>query len=221
MPNDHEIKVFFSNRESTCQDCKKTIQRSEKITLKNHEPTCMECSDLDHLIFLPSGNAALTVRSKKYSNLYAVVLKWSSSRKRNERQGLLVEKEALEKAEQECLSDEELRNRQKENRRARDKIQDKQYVKDFAAEIINLYPNCPKDTAVQIAQHACEKYSGRVGRSADAKKFDPSMITLAVRAHIRHVETEYDELLMKGWDRYVARESVNDKIDGVLSCWGS
>jgi hypothetical protein len=54
---------------------------------------------------------------------------------------------------------------------------------------------------VQIAEHACRKYSGRVGRSAAAKQFDEQAIQLAVVAHIRHRYIRYDELLFKGWDR--------------------
>ena len=64
---------------------------------------------MDHLEFLPAGDMALTLRAKKYSSMYAVVLKWSRVRKRYERQGLLVQNEALEKAEQECLVDADLR----------------------------------------------------------------------------------------------------------------
>jgi hypothetical protein len=63
---------------------------------------------LDHLIFLPSGNAALTRRAGKYSTLSAVVLQWSRARKRYERQGLLVEEAALQRAQKECLADDEI-----------------------------------------------------------------------------------------------------------------
>ncbi|MBF0227600.1 MAG: hypothetical protein HQK76_19305 [Desulfobacterales bacterium] len=121
---------------------------------------CLSCSDLDHLEFLPSGNNALTIRSKKHSTLYAVVLKWSKSRKRYERQGLLVEKQAIEKAESECLKDSEVR----EIRRIRDaekrKELDQEYIKSFKQKIREMFPNCPKDREKVIAEHACLKYSG-------------------------------------------------------------
>ena len=74
----------------------------------------MACADLDHLIFLPSGNTALTRRARKHSNLSAVVLKWSRARKRYERQGLLVEEQAIKRAEAECLADDEVRARRGE-----------------------------------------------------------------------------------------------------------
>lgn len=54
---------------------------------------------------------------------------------------------------------------------------------------------------------------------AAAKAFDEQAIHLAVVAHIRHVETRYDELLMCGWDRIAARQSVEDTIQSVLSKW--
>jgi len=45
-----------------------------------------------------------------------LVLRWRRARKRYEQQGLLVEDQALEQAEKECLSDSEVRER----RRARE-----------------------------------------------------------------------------------------------------
>ena len=56
-------------------------------------------ADLDHLVFLPSGDAAVTRRARKLSTRAAVVLKWSRARSRYERQGLLVEEDALQEAE--------------------------------------------------------------------------------------------------------------------------
>jgi len=56
-----------------------------------------------------------------------------------------------------------------------------------------------------IAEHACQKYSGRVGRSAAAKALDEQAVHLAVIAHIRHAETGYDALLAQGCERSEAR----------------
>jgi len=84
---------------------------------------------------------------------------------------------------------------------------------------MSLYPGCPHGREVEIAEHACLKYSGRIGRSAAAKKFDEYAIQLAVIAHIRHVETEYDEYLADYYDRQYAREQVKDAVDSVLSKW--
>ena len=70
-----------------------------------------------------------------------------------------------------------------------------------------------------IAEHACQKYSGRVGRSAAAKALEPAAIDLAVGAAVRHRWTRYDELLMAGWDRNDARAEVWADVATVLDRW--
>ncbi|MCX5817986.1 MAG: DUF2293 domain-containing protein [Proteobacteria bacterium] len=219
--DDSEIAVFISTRESTCSECGEDLGPHAWITLaKNKGALCLECADLGHLRFLPSGNTALTRRAKKNSQLYAVVLKWSKARKRYERQGLLVEESALEQAETECLADTEARERRRNREAERREVIDKEYVKKYGEQIRRYYPCMPLGLEVKIAEHACDKYSGRVGRSKEAKGFDEKSITLAIVAHIRHAETEYDELLMRGVDRYDARRIISDKINQVLKRWG-
>ncbi len=61
-------------------------------------PVCMACANMDQLVFLPSGDAALTRRAKAASHLSAVVVRFSRSRGRYERQGILVEEAALASA---------------------------------------------------------------------------------------------------------------------------
>jgi hypothetical protein len=58
-----------------------------------------------------------------------------------------------------------------------------------------------------------------VGRSVGAKSLDDKFILLAVIAHIRHTETNYDEFVSQGIDRSLAREGVKDEIDKVLTRW--
>src|SRR5215470_2971111 len=115
MNQDQELKVFISSRESTCDECKEHLGSKAWITLAGEKGAlCLACADLDHLVFLPSGEMALTRRARKHSTLAAVVLKWSRARKRYERQGLLVEEQALQQAEEECLADDEARARRRE-----------------------------------------------------------------------------------------------------------
>ena len=122
MNKEEELKVFISLRDSQCGECGEHIGIKAWITLKEDKGAlCLSCADLDHLIFLPSGDAALTRRSRKHSMLSAVVLKWSRARKRYERQGLLVEARALEQAELECLKDGEARARKRERNAAKKK----------------------------------------------------------------------------------------------------
>jgi hypothetical protein len=40
-----------------------------------------------------------------------------------------------------------------------------------------------------------------------------------VIAHIRHVETRYDDLLSRGYERHAARDLVEEEIDRVLTQW--
>ncbi len=93
------------------------------------------------------------------------------------------------------------------------------YVEQFAERVRQVYPRCPAETATSIGEHACAKYSGRVGRSATAKALDEHAVRLAVVAHVRHVETPYDELLMGGWERMEARHRVEDEVRAVLARW--
>ena len=61
-------------------------------------PACLSCAGLGDLQFLPAGDASLTRRVKKESARFAVVVRFSRTRKRYERQGLLVEANALDLA---------------------------------------------------------------------------------------------------------------------------
>jgi hypothetical protein len=58
-----------------------------------------------------------------------------------------------------------------------------------------------------------------VGRSAAAKALDETAVRLAVLAHVRHTETAYDALLVRGWARHEARAYVNDQVSIVLRQW--
>ncbi|HKQ78997.1 MAG TPA: DUF2293 domain-containing protein [Blastocatellia bacterium] len=215
-----ELKVFISTRESTCGECSENLGSKAWITLAGEKGAlCMSCADLDHLIYVPSGDAALTRRAKKHSTLSAVVLRWSASRKRFERQGLLVEEQGLERAEEECLADSEVRARRRNRETVRREELDRKYVEEFAHRVRDLFPGCPGGREVAIAEHACQKYSGRVGRSASAKSLEEAAVRMAVIAHIRHRETDYDRLLARGADRREAREAVERSVSQVLGRW--
>jgi len=132
--NPNELTVFITSRASKCDECGENLGKGAWITLQGSDKkaACLSCADLDHLVFLPSGDMALTRRSRKYSKLAAVVVKWSRARKRYERQGLLVENEAIEQAEIECNAD----TQQRELRRALAAVRraelDEEYIDRFA-----------------------------------------------------------------------------------------
>jgi hypothetical protein len=220
MSKGNDIVVFISTRNSTCGECKQELGRRAWITFdRKKNVLCLNCADLDHLVFLPSGDAALTRRSRKYSGLSAVVVKWSRARKRYERQGLLVENEALARAEKECAADEEARKLARARAASRRAELDLEYIRSFAGRVREIYPFCPTGRESLIAEHACRKYSGRVGRSATAKTLDEEAVRLAVTAHVRHAETNYDDLLLNGIERWGAREQVYSKVSRILDRW--
>ena len=214
-----DIIVFLVTRPSVCSGCGTELTTGDFLKIENQKHLCLECADLDHLVFLESGDNALTCRSKKYSNLFAVVYKFSPSRKRSERQGLLVESDALARAKKEC-ADDELDRKIARERAAVVRVQiDKKYVAQFSKQILIQYPGCPVKEAESIAKHACQKYSGRVGRSSAAKAFDAVAIALAVRAHIRHVHTDYYQRLSGASERKEARLAIADQLDQVEREW--
>jgi hypothetical protein len=103
-----ELLVIMPVKDWVCARC---TGAGGLLTMDDAGPLCLTCADLDHLVFLGAGDAALTRRAKKASGLSTVVVRWSRSRKRYERQGILIEEAALEQAEQECLADEDARMR--------------------------------------------------------------------------------------------------------------
>jgi hypothetical protein len=214
-----DIVVFAILKPSVCSECGGELAKGSFLRMEKDEPLCLDCADLDHLLFLPRGDVALTRRSRKYSTLCAVVVRFSRSRGRYERQGLLVEAAALERAQKECLSDEEQRQIARDRAAQARERADARYVAQFAEQIRARYPGCPPDQAAAVAEHACEKYSGRVGRSGAARQFDAEAVDLAVRAHVRHSHTEYDQLLGRGWDRGDARAAVGAKVEQLLERW--
>ncbi len=214
-----DLVVFSLIGDSKCAECGRELLRGDMLQMENERPLCLVCADLDHLIFLPRGNVALTRRSRKHSTLSAVVVQFNRRRSRYERQGLLVEEAALTRAEKECQTDAASRERARARAIVTREKQDRAHLAEFVAQIKALYPGCPPDRAEKIAAHACQKYSGRVGRSALAREFDAAAIALAVRAHIRHACTDYDRLLNRGMDRADARGLVAAKMVEVESAW--
>jgi hypothetical protein len=218
-PASRDIVVFSILRDSVCAECQEEIGKGRFLRMEGERPLCLACADLDHLVFLPRGDTALTRRASKYSTLRPVVVRFSRSRGRYERQGILVEEAALERAERECLTDADARQRARERAAERREETDEHHVGEFAERVGKSFPGCPEPERRAIADHACRKYSGRVGRSAAARRFDGKAIDLAVRAHVRHGHTSYDALLARGVDRGEARASVRVAVDKVMERW--
>jgi hypothetical protein len=178
-----EIVVVSALKDWGCEECG---GGGSMLTMEDRGPLCLGCADLDHLVFLPAGDAALTRRARKASGLSAVVVRFSRARKRYERQGILVEEEALERAEEECLADADARARRRERERSRRAEHDLAFQAEMAKEIARTFPGCPRDRAEEVARHTGARGSGRVGRSAAGRVFDPGALRLASRPNRPH-----------------------------------
>ena len=211
-----ELAVIAALNDWICTACGGT---GDLLIMDAPGPLCLACADLDHLVFLPAGDAAVTRRAKRASGLSAVVVRFSRARRRYERQGLFVEEEALESAEQECLADAEARARRRLREAERRGREDAELRKRLAAEILRLYPGSPRPRAEAIARHTAARGSGRVGRSSAGRSLDPAAVELAVLASVRHEDTDYDDLLMSGVERAEARERVRTEVERVLERW--
>lgn len=211
-----DLVVIMPVKDWSCSSCGGT---GGFLIMDGPGPLCMVCADMDHLVFLPSGDAALTRRAKRASRLSAVVVRFSRARRRYERQGVLVEELALEQAEEQCLADEDARARRRERDAVRRGEEDLDLQARMAAKIASLFPGCPTERADEIARHAAARGSGRVGRSAAGRALDESALELAVAASVRHRDTSYDSLLMAGIDRSAAREEVRREVTRIVDTW--
>jgi hypothetical protein len=75
--------------------CHRRGGTGDMLMMETPGPACLRCVGLDDLAYLPAGDALFTRRAKAKSTRYAVVARFSRIRRRYERQGLLVEPQAL------------------------------------------------------------------------------------------------------------------------------
>jgi hypothetical protein len=207
------------SEEGKCSECGAELPQGNFLFMEKGQPLCLACADLDHLLFLPAGDMALSRRARKHSPLSAVVVRFSRARKRYERQGLLVTSDALAKAEEECAADAPERAAARAKAAVLREAEDAELVAAMTRVILEHFPACPADEARRMAAHTAARGSGRVGRSAAGRALNPQALDLAVIAFVRHEHTNYDQLLMQGADRLDARQLVREKIDAVLAKW--
>jgi len=89
-----DLVVIDPLHEWTCAGCSTT--GTGLLLMQDDQPYCLRCVQLDHLVFLPAGDAQRTRRAHRASSLTAVVVRFSKTRKRYERQGLLVESHTVD-----------------------------------------------------------------------------------------------------------------------------
>lgn len=211
--------VFEIVRDAVCSECSVEMPGGSLLSMEAEQPLCMQCAGFGDLEYLPAGDAALTRRAAKYSERAAVVVRFSRSRKRYERQGILVEVTAIEKAERECLDDADERAASRMREKARRLKEDRKLVVRMTERIGELFPDCSPREWAAIAEHTAKRRSGRVGRTEAGRNLEDEPLIAAVRAAVRHKHTSYDEMLGRGIDRMTARRKVADKIEEILAAW--
>jgi hypothetical protein len=73
-PKSTDLVVFDILRASKCAGCGDELSKGSLLFMEKERPLCLSCADLDHLVYLSRGDAALTHRAKKHSTLSAVVV---------------------------------------------------------------------------------------------------------------------------------------------------
>lgn len=108
-----DLVVIAATKPWTCAKCRGEFGAGAVLMMEAAGPHCMDCAGLGHLEYLPAGDAALTRRARKLSRETVVVVRWSRSRTRYERQGILVEPAGLEQAEAESRIESVVRPRRR------------------------------------------------------------------------------------------------------------
>ena len=127
--------------------------------------TCVECGSGGGLLTMEerglvsrlrrSRSPGLPARRRRRPDQAAAEGEWPLGRRRPlqqgakalRAQGILVEEPALEQAEAECLADADVRARRREREGLRRAEQDLDFQVAMAAEILRLFPGCPRERA--------------------------------------------------------------------------
>ena len=214
-----ERVVFEIVRASKCSECGIELPKDGFLTMEAGQPLCLACAGLGDLEYLPRGDVALTRRTTKYSSKTVVVVRFSRTRGRYERQGILAEEGAIARAEEECVGDAAERAIMRQRAAKQRQADDRKLVVEMTRRIQELFPRVPEDEARKIASHTAVRGSGRVGRTAAGRSLDEGALTAAVAAAVRHNHTNYDELLAGGLERDWARQKVRDRVDEIIESW--
>src|SRR3989442_8292309 len=73
-----DLVVFEKvSHEGNCSECGVELAKGNLLLMEKGQPLCLTCADLDRLVFLPAGNAALSRRARQSSPLSAPVVRFS------------------------------------------------------------------------------------------------------------------------------------------------
>lgn len=82
---------------------------------------------------------------------------------------------------------------------------------EIGKSLRRLAPMIPFNEAQEVKQLAAQRHL----RTLPV----PVAVWLSLVAHVRHVHTDYDQLMDEGYDRDAARHFVMDEINEVLQGW--
>lgn len=117
----------------------------------------------------------------------------------------------------------EVRRREIETRADRAKNVEKKDAsiqKAFEKAIRKVFPDIPSSSLAQVLSTALKKGKGKVGRTGTIAMLEKA--ELAVRAHIRHCHTPYDQLMRRPnpLPKHEARAAVADQVSLIAGSWG-
>lgn len=85
------VAIVPSQDDWTCHRCGGS---GDLLMMEEGGPACLACAGLGDLVFLPAGDALLSRRAKARSKRHAVAVRFSRTRGRYERQGLMKGEDA-------------------------------------------------------------------------------------------------------------------------------
>jgi len=170
----------------------------------------------DNWEFLPRGSAFITRQVKKGPHW---VLKGRYNRKGGYRpvKGVYASHSAIRKAQAEAAASEAKRRKARQKSQIYRQKADRKYHQTFekaCLEFLNFapaYSDLAREIATGTTTWACEKHSGRVGRTNQKSLMDKA--GLAVRAYIRHRYTDYESNLPVFSDYYADEAHRQAKAD--------
>ncbi|KAK2762304.1 hypothetical protein FQN54_001314 [Arachnomyces sp. PD_36] len=178
------------------------VKSGEKIAFEDHDMP-------SGYIFVPKGDVYVTrncrTRTKaENKDIYVVC-----HRKEPKSLGIRIPATILETVEADAAATASKRENAV-------KVKDERDITKARVMLEATFPEMPASSLETVLDHAFLKGSGRVGRST--KQTPEHKASLAVEAHIRHTQTDYDELLLT-MDRDDARKRVWQDVQDIKAKW--